>query len=106
GVAMRAYRPDRVVRALTALVSVAYFGMLVLALVVLIGLPTVKLVSGNDPDWEIGLPVTVSLLGSDATILTHWGDARLEVEDVRGSIRLPLRILPWWLSGILCIYFA
>ena len=103
---MRAYRPDRVVRALTALVSVAYFGMLVLALVVLIGLPTVKLVSGNDPDWEIGLPVTVSLLGSDATVLTHWGDARLEVEDVRGSIRLPLWILPWWLFAILWIYFA
>lgn len=103
---MRVYQPDRVVSVLTGLASTAYFGLLVLAVVVLIGLPTVKLAAGDDPDWEIGLTVPVASLDSDATVLTRWGDARLEVEDMGGSLRLPVWMLPWWLFAILWIYVA
>lgn len=100
------YRPGRVVRVLTGFASVAYFGLLVLAVVVLLGLPTVKLVAGHDPAWEIGLTVPVASLDRDATVDTRWGDARLQVEDLRGSLRLPLGTLPWWVFAVLWIYGA
>ena len=103
---MRAYRPDRVVRVLTVLVSIAYFGLLGLAVVVLIGLPIVKLAAGDNPDWEIGLTVPVASLDGDATVVTGWGNARLQVEDMRGSLRLPIGILPWWLFAVLWTYVA
>ena len=103
---MRAYRPDRVVRALTGFVSIAYFGLFFLAAVVLIGLPALKLVAGDDPDWVIGLPVPVASLDSSATVVTRWGDARLELEDTRGSLRLPVGTVPWWLFAVLWSYVA
>ena len=103
---MREYRPDRVVRALTGLVSITYFGLLVLGVVLLIGLPTMKLVAGDNPDWEIGLTVPVTSLDSGATVVTRWGDARLEVEDMRGSLRLPVATLPWWLFAVIWTYVA
>jgi hypothetical protein len=103
---MRAYRPDRVVRVLTSVVSIAYFGLLVMGIIVLIGLPTVKLTTGDGPEWMIGLTVPVASLDSDATVLTRWGDGRLEVEDMRGSLRLPLGTLPWWLFAVLWTYVA
>lgn len=103
---MRRYRPDRVVRVLTGLVSIAYFGLSVLAVVVLTGLPIVKLAAGDDPEWVIGLTVPVASLDADATVLTRWGDARLEAEDMRGSLRLPVGTLPWWLFAVLWTYLA
>lgn len=103
---MQAYRPDRVVTALTTLVSIAYFGLLVLGLLVLIGLPVAKLVAGDDPEWVIGLTVPVASVDEDATVLTRWGNARLETESMRGSFRLPVSILPWWLFGVLWAYSA
>lgn len=103
---MRAYRPDRVVRVLTAIVSIAYFGLSVLAAVLLIGLPAVKLLAGDSPEWVIGLAVPAVTLDSDATVLTRWGNARLEVENVRGSLKLPVSIIPWWLFAMLWVYVA
>ena len=97
---MQAYRPNRVVRVLTGFLSIAYYGLLVLGVLVLLGLPVVKLVAGDNPDWEIGLTVPVVSLDSDVTVLTRWGDARLEVEETRGSLRLPVWMLPWWLFAI------
>ena len=101
---MQAYRPDRVTRLLTGLVSIACFGLLVLGVIVVIGLPVVKLVAGEDSDWTIGLPVPVVLVDSDATVLTQWGNARLEAEALRGTVRLPVSILPWWLFAVLWTY--
>jgi hypothetical protein len=100
------YRPDRVVRVLTAVVSIAYFGLSVLAVVLLIGLPAVKLLAGDSPEWVIGLAVPVVTRDAGATVLTRWGDARLEVEDMRGSLKLPVSILPWWLFAVLWAYVA
>lgn len=103
---MRAYRPDRVVSVLTALASIAYYGLLGLAVVVLIGLPTAKLAAGDDPGWMIGLTVPVVSLEPDVPVLTRWGEARLEVEDLHGSVRLPVGALPWRLFAVLWVYVA
>lgn len=101
---MHAYRPTRVVGVLAALVSFAYFGLLVLGIVATIGLPVVKLMAQDDPHWTYGLTVPIASLEPDATVLTRWGDARLEVEDVRGSLKLPVSMLPWWLFAVLWTY--
>lgn len=103
---MQAYRPDRVVRVLTGLVSIAYFGLLILGVLVLIGLPVAKLVAGSDSEWVIGLTVPVALVDSDATVQTRWGNARLEVEAMRGSLRLPVSMLPWGLFAGLWTFTA
>lgn len=103
---MHAFRPDRVVQALTGLVSSAYFVLLVLGTVVLVGLPAVKLAAGDDPDWEIGLTVPGVALDVDAAVLTRWGNARLEVGETRGSLRLPIGTVPWWLFAVIWSYVA
>lgn len=103
---MRAYRPDRVVNVLTALASIAYYGLLGLAVVVLLGLPTIKLAGSGDAGWMIGLTVPVISVDPDVTVLTRWGDARLEVEDLHGSLRLPVGALPWGLFAVLWVYVA
>jgi hypothetical protein len=103
---VQATRPDGVVRFLTLLVSIAYAGAWVGAVVVLAGAPVVKLLAGGDPDWEWGLPVPVAMADSDAAVLTAWGTARLEVEDVRGVLRLPIATIPWWLFGVLWTHMA
>jgi hypothetical protein len=103
---MSALRSDRVVRVLTRVVSIGYTGLLVLGIIVLVGLPAVKLAAGDSPDWMLGLTVPVVSLESAATVQTRWGDAQLEVEDLRGALRLPVGILPWWLFMVLWGYVA
>lgn len=103
---MQDYRPDRVVSVLTGLVSIAFFGLLVLGVLVLIAMPVAKLVAGNDPEWVIGLTVPVASVDSDATVLTRWGNVRLEAEAMRGSLRLPVAMLPWGLFAALWTYMA
>jgi hypothetical protein len=103
---MESYRPDRVVSVLTSLSSTAFFGLLVLGVVVLIGLLVAKLVAGDDPAWVIGLTVPVVSVDADATVLTRWGNAQLEADDIRGSLRLPVSMLPWWLFAVLWTYTA
>lgn len=98
---MQAYRADRVVRVLTAIVSIAWFGIWVGAAAVLIGVPAVKLFAPDDPDWTWGLPVPAIVADREATVITRWGAARLRLEDVRGSLRLPIAMLPWWFVAVL-----
>lgn len=103
---METYRPDRVVKVLTTLVSIAYFGFGILGPLVLIAAPLVKLLTDGDPDWIWGLRVPASVPEAQATVLTTWGPARLEVEDVHGVLRLPLSMLPWWLVAVLWAHVA
>jgi hypothetical protein len=98
---MLPFRPDRVVRLLTVLVSVAFFGTLVLGIIVLIGLPTGKLLAGDDPDWTVSLDIPVAFDRPDVTVPTGWGDALLEIEDVRGSLSVPVGIVPWWFFALI-----
>lgn len=103
---MTSSRSDRPVRMLATLASIAYYGFLVGAVVVLVTTPMLKTFTDGDPAWAWGLPVPALVLDSEATVLTRWGPARLEVEDVRASVRLPLAMLPWWLFALLWTHAA
>ena len=98
--------PDRVVRALTTLASLAYFVMWAGAALVLIGLPMLKLFGGADSGfyYSLGLPVTAPSLPT--MVQTVWGPAPLLVEDVRGELKLPISTISWPLLSILWIYAA
>lgn len=103
---MNAHRPDRVVRVLTILLSVAYYGILVAGLLLLIATPLLKLFAGQNREWTWDLPVPVTVHDSGATVVTRWGPAQLELDDVRGDLELPISMLPWWLLTVLWTYGA
>lgn len=56
--------------------------------------------------WTFGLPVQAEMRAADAAVETRWGGAQLEIEDVRGSLRLPISAIPWSLFGVLWTYTA
>lgn len=102
---MQAYRPDRVVRVLTTLVSTAYFALWIVTSALLVAAPAAKLLAGGrNWTWELEVPATVR--DSEATVSTSWGPARLAVENVRGSLRLPIATLPWGLVAVLWAHVA
>jgi hypothetical protein len=102
---MQTYRKSRVVRTLTAMVSIAYFGFCVGAAIVLIGAPVVRVIAPDNTEWEWGLPVPV-MVNTSATVSTNWGSAQLRLEDVRGSIKLPIGQLPWRFLTLLWAHAA
>lgn len=108
---MQAYRPDRVVRVLTTVVSIAYFAIWGGALLVLTLVPAMKLFAGNDRDWVLGLgtiqvelPATAG--DSLATVPTTWGPARLEVDEVRADLKMPIVVLPWSVVAVVWLEVA
>lgn len=103
---MPPYTPDRVVRSLTAVVSVAYFVAWIGAAVVLTAAPAVKAFGGAGAEWVWGLHVPATTLDSATTVLTNWGSAQLVIEDVRGALKIPLAMLPWWLVAVLWTHAA
>jgi hypothetical protein len=103
---MQEYRPDRVVGVLTTLITVAFYGLLSVGGLVLIATLALKLFAAGDREWEWGLPVPVVVQEAEVTVQSPWGAGSLEVEDARGSLRLPIAILPWWLFALLWTHAA
>jgi hypothetical protein len=102
---MNAHRPDRVVRVLTILVSVAFYVTIVAGVLLLLATPLFKLFAGESREWTWDLPVPVTVQDS-ATVVTRWGPAQLELDDVRGDLELPITMLPWPLLTVLWTYRA
>src|SRR5262245_52353550 len=104
-VPMQASRPDRVIRILSAIASVAYFTMWACAALVLIALPAIKMF-GTDGNffYNLELPVTAPNLG--ASVQTVWGPAPLTLDKVRAQLQLPIPMLPWSLVAVLWSYAA
>ena len=103
---MQPYRAVRAIRILTTIVTLAYFGGLVGGTLLLIGTPAIKLLAPESADWKFGLPVQAEMRDADAAVETRWGGAQIEIENVRGSLRLPIGAMPWSLFGLLWTYIA
>ena len=107
---MQEYRPDRVVRVLTTVVSIAYFVMGGFAVLALIMVPAMKLLA-DERQWLLGLgSVQIELpstaMDSVVTVPTTWGPARLEVEEVRANIKMPVVLLPWSIVATIWLMVA
>jgi hypothetical protein len=102
---MLAYRPDRVERALSALVSFAYLGLWVVTVVLLVAVPSARLVArGENWTWSVDVPATIQQ--SQTTASTSGGPARLVVADARAILHVPIARLPWSLVGVIWTHAA
>lgn len=97
-------RPDGLVKLLTALTSLAYFGLCVVGTLVLIGLPAAKAFGGADFHYGLELPVTAPFL--EPAVQTALGIAPVNLGIVRAELQLPIPMLPWSLVAVLWVYTA
>lgn len=103
---MKSSRPDRVVSALAALASLAYFFMWAAVLSVLIALPMIKAFGGTSDSFYYSLDLPVATPSLQSIVQTVWGPAPLMVEEVRGQLKLPIPTMPWSLLALLWSYAA
>ena len=103
---MNTYRPNRVVSMLTAVVSIAYFGLMAVAIAVLTLAPIARLLPGVDSSWEWGLNFPAVVHASGAAVHIGGGDGQVLVEEARGHLFLPLADLPWRVVVLLWTHAA
>jgi hypothetical protein len=103
---MQPHRPDPIVRALTGIVSFAFYFVLAGGALLLAGSVAAKAFAGADPNWTWSLPLPAAETHSPTAVMTRWGPAQLEVLDERTTLRLPIGILPGWLFAVLWAYVA
>jgi hypothetical protein len=106
---MNAYRPDRVVKTLTFIASILYFGGWVAAVLVLIGIPVGRLVAGKGlGNQAFLLTVRVDLTDMPTTLAPTWAPdaSRLTLTDVSGLLQLPAEVVPRWVLVTSWIAFA
>ena len=101
---MKMSRPDRVVRALTALASFAYFFMWAAGALLLIGLPLIKAFGAAGFYYGLELPVNVPTV--QTMVETASGPAPLTLDEVRGKLSLPISSMSWSLLALLWSYAA
>ena len=99
-------RPDRVIRTLSALASLAYFGMWAVAVLALIALPLIKGSGGTETGFYYGLDLPVKAPTSQTIVQTTWGPAPLMLDEVRGKLKLPISTMPWSVFALLWSYAA
>jgi hypothetical protein len=103
---MSALRPDRVLKVLTAIASVAYFGALVLFVILLIAVPAAKLFGEPGANFTYSLALPVSVSDVDTNVATAWGPAPVKLDTVRGTLQLSIPMLPWSVVAALWVYTA
>jgi hypothetical protein len=102
---MGALRPDRLVRLLTGLVTLAYFVAWVGGVFLLIAVPAARLFAAG-PNWHFGLELPVKFTNLQAELPTVWGPAPIKLDTVRSVLQLPIPMLPWSLVALLWAYLA
>src|SRR5688572_30654589 len=101
---MRDYRPDRVVKVLTTIVTIAYFGLFASSALFLIGVPAAKLFAGDSRDFQLSL--RAGMPDTRVAAETRWGPAEIELEDAYGSLKLPVVMMPWWFVGLMWMHLT
>jgi hypothetical protein len=102
---MQQPRPDRLPNILATVTTVLFYFVLAGAALVLLATPILK-AAGAENQWYWGLPVSAVATDTETRVATRWEGTVLRVEDMRGSLRLPLDALPWWLFTLLWLHVA
>lgn len=103
---MRTFRPDRLVKMMAAVASLAYFAFWIGGILVLVALPAVKMFGGSSSKFHYGLELPVATPNLEATVQTTWGPAPLRLDEARAKLQLPIPMLPWPLIALLWTYTA
>ena len=103
---MRTLRPDRLVKVMAAVASLAYFAFCFGGILVLVALPAVKVLGGSSSNFHYSLELPVATPNLETTVQTTWGPAPLKLDEARGKLQLPIPILPWSLIAVLWTYTA
>lgn len=94
---MNTYRADPVVRLLTVIVSILYRAAWVFGVLLIVAVSALELLAERETlqKFSIGVPTTVDL--DDVKIGTAWGGSLgLELDEVEGSLRVPIAAAPLW----------
>lgn len=102
---MKPHGADRMVRALTLLVTIIYYTYLGLAVLALVGIPVARLFAQNSAVVINLVNVPVMTDPAVAPLRLPWGEGLLKVE-ARGGVDLPLAGMPWWVVGIVWVAVA
>lgn len=87
---------DAVLRVLAGLFSFVFWVLLATGVLVMVALPVAKLLTGPGSGWEIGIGVPVELREElTGAVRTPWGEGSMELEGVRGTLRVPVAAVPW-----------
>jgi hypothetical protein len=111
---MQGYRPDRVVRVLTMVVSIAYFAVSIGGALALASLLVVKGVTSavaqhqpaGENDYMFPMIVPTRLSGAGTSVQTAWGPMQLVVEHTQAELRLPIAAMPWGVFATVWVAFA
>lgn len=103
---MQQQRPDLLPNILTSVTSVLFYFALAGAAFALVGLPIMKVVGAENQEWSWGIPVTAIAAEGETRVATRWNGTVLRIDDIRGSLRLPLGSLPWSLFALLWLQVA
>lgn len=102
---MASRKDDAVLRVLAGLFSFVFWVFLASGVLVMVGLPVAKLLTGPGSGWAIGMGVPVELKEElTGAVRTPWGEGSMELEGARGSLRVPVATIPWAVFVPLWIY--
>jgi hypothetical protein len=100
---VKPFRPDRVVRILTMLVSVMYHLAGVALVLVILVLPGARALAGDSDRFTITFTVPVITSNTVPLAQTPWGPADVELKNTEATMRLPVGRAPWWLVAAMTI---
>ena len=98
--------PDPLAKFLTTATTFLFYSGLIGAALVLIAMPAMKFAGAENQEWYWGIPVSAVASYPETRVATRWEGTVLRVEDVQGTLRLPLGPLPWTLFALLWLYQA
>ena len=99
-------RRDQLPNILATVTTVLFYLTIAGSALVLVGLPIIKLAGAENQQWSWGIPVSAVAAEGETSVATRWEGTVLRVEDIRGSLRLPLGPLPWSLFALLWLHGA
>ncbi len=99
-------RSDQLPNILATVTTVLFYLAVAGAAFVLVVIPIMKVAGAENQEWYWGIPVSAVARETEASVATSWDGTVLRIDDIRGSLRLPLGPLPWSLFVLLWLHVA
>ena len=97
---MAAYRPNRMIRLLTAVVSFGYFALCAFGLVLLIAVAGVELFADRTALAKFFLGTTATVRLDEVRLTSSWGADPVTLRPTAAELRVPISVAPAWFRAI------